>query len=61
MKIYPILPAHTTKDFYEMIEPLDIIEMECTCNPDDIEMYESCKRYFYNSTVQTLLRKANNE
>ncbi len=59
-KIYPSLPAHPTKDFYEMIEPLDIVELNCTCNPDSTEMCQSCKQYFENERVQTLLEKINN-
>ena len=72
MKIYPSsLLAHTTKDFYEMIEPLNIIELECTCK--DIkenwkhrdshgyfeleEMCQSCKRYF--DIVQTFVMEKN--
>ena len=55
MKIYPSLPAHPIKDFYEMIEPLDIIELNCTCNLE--EMCQSCKQYFENDQVQTLLEK----
>lgn len=70
MNIYPILPAHATKDFYEMIEPLNIIELECTCK--DIEenwkrrdshgyteleeMCQSCKQHFENRRVQTFLK-----
>ena len=71
MKIYPSLPAHTTKDFYEIIEPLDIIELECECNEieenwkyadwyaysESREMCQSCKQY----RVQTLLEGVNNE
>ncbi len=60
MNIYPTLPAHATKDFYEMIEPLNILELNCTCK--DIEenwklrdsygyfeveeMCQSCKQHF---------------
>ncbi len=46
MNIYPSLPTHATKDFYEMIEPLDIVELNCTCNLESTEMCQSCKQYF---------------
>lgn len=46
MNIYPTLPAHATKDFYEMTEPLSIVELNCTCNPDNAKVCQSCKQYF---------------
>ena len=68
-KIYPSLPAHTTKDYYEMIEPLDVIELECECKDarehwkyrdwhgyEEEEMCQSCKQYFENEQAQTSLQ-----
>ena len=69
-KIYPSLPANTTKDFYEMIEPLDVIELECECDEirenwkyadwyaysESVEMCQSCKQY----RVQTNLSANSN-
>jgi len=45
-KIYPHLPAHATKDFYEMVEPLDLVEINCTCKPPFEEKCSSCKQYY---------------
>ena len=50
-KIYPHIPANATKDFYEMYEPLDLVEINCTCKPPFEEMCDSCKRYY--AIVQT--------
>ena len=67
-KIYPCLPAYPIKDFYEMIEPLDVIELECECDEikenwkyadwyaysESGEMRQSCKRYRVQTSLQTL-------
>jgi hypothetical protein len=52
-KIYPTIPPGATKDFFEIHEPLDYREIECTCkHPEDL--CESCKLYFeekYGSAI----------
>ncbi|MHA2094592.1 MAG: hypothetical protein ACW98F_08185 [Candidatus Hodarchaeales archaeon] len=47
-KIYPSLPAHPTKDFYETVEPIERWELDCTCKPDDDDVCNSCKHYLEN-------------
>ena len=55
---YPTLPDYATKDYYEMIDPLDLVEMNCRCNHDDdgklIEC-DSCKQYFESKRVQSVI------
>ena len=48
MSIYPNVPAHATKDFYEMFEPVEYWEVECKCKfvEGEIETCESCKQNF---------------
>jgi hypothetical protein len=46
--IYPKLPDHATKDFLEMVEPIEVWELECKCKyiEGELEICESCKVYF---------------
>jgi hypothetical protein len=49
-KIYPPTPKQPNPDLWELIEPLNWLELECTCNPDPPEgtaiLCPACKQYF---------------
>ena len=48
MSIYPSLPVNATKDYFEMVEPIEAWELECKCKVVDgePEICQSCKHYF---------------
>ena len=55
--IYPSIPTHATKDFFEMYEPIDPREIYCTCKwvDGDLEECESCKQYFRSANINKVI------
>ena len=57
MSIYPSLPANATKDYFEMVEPIEAWELECKCKfiDGELEECESCKQYIESKQVQSVI------
>ena len=52
--IYPNIPKHAHKEFFEWAEPIEEWELYCTCKLVDgeLEECESCKLFFEKKRVQ---------
>jgi Zn-finger protein len=57
MSIYPSIPEHATKDWFEMFEPVDPREIYCTCKHIDgkLEECESCKLYHRSGQINAVV------
>ncbi len=57
MSLYPSLPVNATKDFFEMVEPIEAWELECRCKfvDGELEECESCKLYLDGRKVQAVI------